>query len=113
MWGGGNSLNKIRMPSREQWMNIIESDMNGTIDVSISDNNIVRWNFFNQPLSDFTITQTNTRDVHFSSMNWKGNGHGGLLFSFFNKNELIKPGDGYYFISSFRPIIEMIGNEYG
>ena len=106
--GGGNSFNIIRMPSYEQWTNIVQSDMNGTIDNS-STNRAQIWNYFISGwgmLKDHTTTQTNTRDICLTNTNHKY--HDSDFFQYINKNSssgAISNNVDYY-TSSFRPIIE-------
>lgn len=108
--GGGNSLNIIRITSKEQWVNIVESDMNGTLDVSNIANRVSRWNYFGSSgqLRDYTNTQNNTNDTCCASVNYAYAGDGDLVFLYVSKNHLnnfvIQPT--HYYISSFRPIIE-------
>ena len=108
--GGGNSLNIIRIPSKEQWVNIVESDMNETIDVSNIADRMYRWNYFgtDNQLKDYTNTQNNINDTSYPSVNFTNAGDGELVFLYVSKNHLndfvIRPS--FYYISSFRPIIE-------
>ena len=110
--GGGNSLNIIRIPSKEQWVNIVESDMNGTVDISNIADRIYRWNYFgiDNQLRDYTNTQNNVNDTSYPSVNFAYAGFGELVFLYASKNHLIgfiNPNDGrFYYIGSFRPIIE-------
>ena len=114
MWGGGNSLNTIRIPSREQWINIIKSDMNGTVDASSITNRASRWNYFSDgsyKMPDYTTTQNNKNYNCYSSMYYIMNNIGNLAFSYISKDSLIGSidtgfGSNYHYISSFRPIIE-------
>lgn len=115
--GGGNSLNIIRIPSKKQWVNIVESDMNGTVDVSSIANRVSRWNYFNNEshtkMTDYTTTQNNINDKCCSSMWYSSNTViGELAFSYISKITVIgtfntgSVRNSYYYQSSFRPIIE-------
>lgn len=106
---GGIPLNLIRIPSDEQWTNIVKSDMNGMINnTDIIDRTQV-WHYFISSwnmLKDHTTTQTNTRDICLTNTNNKY--HAGDFFQYISKNSLSGSIDNSadYYTSSFRPIIE-------
>ena len=60
--GGGNNNVIIRIPSKNEHSNILlNSDLNGTIDIATSKLNV--WNFISG-IQDFTILQNNTMSTY-------------------------------------------------
>ena len=115
MWGGGNNNVIIRIPSQNEHNNILlNSDLNGNIDITTSKLNV--WNctkvgipVYDAPGFDFSMLQNNsTYNFINLSKHWGG---GDYVQSYYNMNKsnksFIKTNyESDLTLPCFRPIIE-------